>query len=319
MSLELPEPLALPDGHCPVCGGTLAEGRAVACARCETAHHMDCIEYGGGCAVYACGSHAYRRLGPRDGRSVAAGGALLEFVARPAPPPAALAKPAEVADVVQTLAQPVLRVESRRDRRTAALAAAAAAGGLAGAVWLLAQLLPDAGPGWQLWLLLWRELLKSGWFVLATLAGFALAALYLVITVGGHAALYGLGMALHRADTGEYVLDREHRRLVRRPRLLGLPGVSRSWAGGAVRAVRLIADVGTDRVRLEVVLDEGPLVLADDSDHYLIGYHWSELARLGQRLAAELDVPLEWLLPWKPHPGSKQVAPQQPLLAEKTL
>jgi hypothetical protein len=39
---------------CPVCRTSLGENVAV-CSRCETPHHPDCWEFGGACAVFACG------------------------------------------------------------------------------------------------------------------------------------------------------------------------------------------------------------------------------------------------------------------------
>jgi hypothetical protein len=39
---------------CPVCRTNLGENVAV-CSRCETPHHPDCWEFGGACAVFACG------------------------------------------------------------------------------------------------------------------------------------------------------------------------------------------------------------------------------------------------------------------------
>jgi hypothetical protein len=40
-------------GPCPVCGRQV--GRPIAaCPSCRTAHHVDCWEYNGGCAIYAC-------------------------------------------------------------------------------------------------------------------------------------------------------------------------------------------------------------------------------------------------------------------------
>lgn len=272
-------------GHCPVCGTTLVEGRVVACARCETAHHQDCIEYGGGCAVYACGSRAYRKPGAR-----------LEFVARPAPAPTALAKPVQISDVVETLARPVLRVDARRARSSERFAQVAAVTAAATALYLLGR--PAA---WWIVHILGglRELWSIGFAVIGGTVLIALALLYVFARIVWDALVHGTGMLVHAHDRGAFELDRENRRLVRHRRFLGLPGPTRTWNACDVRAVRLIADPASERVRLEIVLDDGPLVLADDENIYPGGYHWSELARLGQRLAAELDVPLEWLVPWK--------------------
>lgn len=284
--------------HCPVCGSTLGEGRVVACARCETVHHQDCIEYGGGCAVYACGSRAYRKPG-----------AKLEFVARPAPAPMALAKPVQITAVVETLARPVLRVDARRARssqRVAQVVAVASAGAalyLLGrpAVWWIAHVFGGL-----------RELWSIGFAVIGGTVLIALALLIVFARLGWDALVHGTGMLVHAHDAGAYELDRENRRLIRHTRFLGLPGPTRSWNACDVRAVRLIADPATERVRLEIVLDGGPLVLADDENTYPETYHWSELARLGQRLAAELDVPLEWLVPWKLGARSRALEPASP-------
>lgn len=43
------------DVRCGVCGDELLD-RCVTCAKCQTPHHRECWEYGGGCSVYACGS-----------------------------------------------------------------------------------------------------------------------------------------------------------------------------------------------------------------------------------------------------------------------
>src|SRR5688500_17168788 len=87
-------------GHCPVCAEPLARGRVVACARCDAGHHLDCIEYGGSCAIYGCGSRAYRTAALR-----------LEFCARPPPEPVEMKLALEAGP--RTIAAPVLRVQSR--------------------------------------------------------------------------------------------------------------------------------------------------------------------------------------------------------------
>ncbi len=43
---------------CKVCGDVIFFNR-VNCSRCETAHHLDCWEYNGGCSIYACGCRDY--------------------------------------------------------------------------------------------------------------------------------------------------------------------------------------------------------------------------------------------------------------------
>lgn len=280
--------LAPASGHCPVCGSTLGEGRVVACARCETAHHHDCIEYGGGCAVYACGSRAYRKPDAR-----------LAFVERPAPAQTALAKPIQMTALVETLERPVLRVSARSANRTAFIAQAITVGTFGTAAVLLLASQPAKWAGTRLLFGALAELLSIGFGSILGLILVLCALVAVSLRVGWDALLFGTGLLLHNADASEYELDRENRRLVRRPRFLGLPGPARAWNACDVRGVRLIADPVTHRVRLELVLDGAPVVLADDTNTYPSGYHWSELARLGQRLAGELEVPLEYLVPWK--------------------
>lgn len=47
-------PQLLDEARCGVCGDALAAA-IVVCRRCNTPHHLDCWEYGGGCATYGCG------------------------------------------------------------------------------------------------------------------------------------------------------------------------------------------------------------------------------------------------------------------------
>jgi hypothetical protein len=47
-------PQLLEDARCGVCGDGLVQD-IVVCRRCNTPHHRDCWQYGGGCATYACG------------------------------------------------------------------------------------------------------------------------------------------------------------------------------------------------------------------------------------------------------------------------
>ena len=49
------QPQLLEDARCGVCGESLAN-EIVVCRRCNTPHHRDCWQFGGGCATYACGS-----------------------------------------------------------------------------------------------------------------------------------------------------------------------------------------------------------------------------------------------------------------------
>jgi hypothetical protein len=48
------EPQLLETAHCGVCGDNLAS-EIVVCRRCNTPHHRECWQYGGGCATYGCG------------------------------------------------------------------------------------------------------------------------------------------------------------------------------------------------------------------------------------------------------------------------
>jgi hypothetical protein len=48
------QPQLLEDARCGVCGDNLAS-EVVVCRRCNTPHHRECWEYGGGCATYGCG------------------------------------------------------------------------------------------------------------------------------------------------------------------------------------------------------------------------------------------------------------------------
>jgi hypothetical protein len=48
------EPQLMEDARCGVCGDALAS-EIVVCRRCNTPHHKECWQYGGGCATYGCG------------------------------------------------------------------------------------------------------------------------------------------------------------------------------------------------------------------------------------------------------------------------
>ena len=48
------QPQLLETARCGVCGDGLAN-EIVVCRRCNTPHHRDCWQYGGGCATYGCG------------------------------------------------------------------------------------------------------------------------------------------------------------------------------------------------------------------------------------------------------------------------
>jgi len=53
--------------NCPVCGEVIFFNR-IECARCDTPHHLDCWEYAGQCATYACECRDYhfpRVINPR--------------------------------------------------------------------------------------------------------------------------------------------------------------------------------------------------------------------------------------------------------------
>lgn len=47
-------------GRCPVCADQLNTMPICACQTCESAHHVECWEYSGGCARFACGSEVAR-------------------------------------------------------------------------------------------------------------------------------------------------------------------------------------------------------------------------------------------------------------------
>jgi hypothetical protein len=47
-------------GRCPVCADPLGTQAICACRSCESAHHIECWQYAGGCARYACGSDVAR-------------------------------------------------------------------------------------------------------------------------------------------------------------------------------------------------------------------------------------------------------------------
>ena len=67
--LAPPEPVlsALRTGlRCALCGCADGPPRWLSCPTCETAHHAECWEFQGGCAVYGCG-HAHGRCGMRRG------------------------------------------------------------------------------------------------------------------------------------------------------------------------------------------------------------------------------------------------------------
>lgn len=44
---------APPAARCPVCA-TGGEGHWVACSRCDTPHHADCVRYAAKCGVFGC-------------------------------------------------------------------------------------------------------------------------------------------------------------------------------------------------------------------------------------------------------------------------
>jgi hypothetical protein len=47
-------------GECPVCANPL-DGETRRCSACATPHHVDCWDYFGGCAIYACARRGGRR------------------------------------------------------------------------------------------------------------------------------------------------------------------------------------------------------------------------------------------------------------------
>jgi Prokaryotic RING finger family 1 len=48
------QPQLMEEARCGVCGENLAD-EIVVCRRCNTPHHRECWQYGGGCATYGCG------------------------------------------------------------------------------------------------------------------------------------------------------------------------------------------------------------------------------------------------------------------------
>lgn len=70
------KPQLLEDARCGVCGDRLAS-EIVVCKRCNTPHHRECWQYGGGCATYGCGGRecvAPVSARPTDSSSPAPGG-----------------------------------------------------------------------------------------------------------------------------------------------------------------------------------------------------------------------------------------------------
>ncbi len=69
------KPQLLEDARCGVCGDRLAS-EIVVCKRCNTPHHRECWQYGGGCATYGCGGRECvapapaQRADPRDSAEV---------------------------------------------------------------------------------------------------------------------------------------------------------------------------------------------------------------------------------------------------------
>ena len=275
-------------GHCPVCGGALAEGRLVACARCDAPHHLDCIEWSGTCAIFGCGSRAYRDALKR-----------LSFVARPPPPPEVVIKPGATGLVVP-LSAPVVRIEARSELRTRRVAfglGAAAAAAMLGAG---ALLLPGA--------IRYLPLVLRYLVELFPLVGLQVIGIAVLMAIGAWfakeflppATAYTLGWLVQQADGSDFVLDVPARRLVRRARYLGTVLGERSWHGSAIKLLALTLSPDDQRVRLHAQLyGGGSILLAEDGLPYMSGYHWTDLARIGGRMAAALEVPFESRLPWK--------------------
>lgn len=290
-----PQPALPAAGHCPVCGGPLAEGRPVTCARCDAGHHRDCIEYGGGCAIFGCGSRAYRA--PRGG---------LVRVLRPPPSDCPLDKKALVAvdGTLCTLERPVLRVEARNAERTrrAARRAGVAATGVT-----LGLLAVPAWPVIRVVVLGILSIFKVHGGVLILMFLFVLPALLALVwttaVVFVRGVSYALACLVYRLDGGEFVLDREAHRLIHRRRVMGLPAGAESWSADDLASIALTTPGTGETVTLEARLLRGrSVVLADDNRVYMDGYHWTDLARIGRRMAADAGVPFEWSLPWKAEP-----------------
>lgn len=54
------------EARCPVCAATGA-GAWVACAKCDTPHHQQCVRYAGRCAVFGCSAVAAGDAKPPKG------------------------------------------------------------------------------------------------------------------------------------------------------------------------------------------------------------------------------------------------------------
>jgi hypothetical protein len=52
------EAQVLDDAQCSICGDKLGL-EMVFCSRCQTPHHRECWDYGGGCSTYGCGGRVY--------------------------------------------------------------------------------------------------------------------------------------------------------------------------------------------------------------------------------------------------------------------
>jgi hypothetical protein len=53
--IQSDEAQLIDDARCAVCRENLVH-ELVVCRRCNTPHHRECWEYGGGCSTYGCGS-----------------------------------------------------------------------------------------------------------------------------------------------------------------------------------------------------------------------------------------------------------------------
>jgi len=78
------KPQLLEEARCGVCGDRLG-GEIVACSRCNTPHHRECWQYGGGCSTYGCGGRecVAPAVAPRADSGGAAPGAQVARALKP--------------------------------------------------------------------------------------------------------------------------------------------------------------------------------------------------------------------------------------------
>jgi hypothetical protein len=268
-------------GRCPVCADALGGARVALCARCETGHHLDCIEYAGECAIYGCGSRSYRTA--REWHRLRS--SLVPF-------------PSGGGDqALRTLVDPALRIDARRvhrSRRIAAGIAAAAGGVLAGAAIVSIPPTMALAVSRLVWAI--RDV-ATLWSFLHDVVVLAVLGLFGLVCSVRAAAFLG-PFLVHLADGSHYILEPARRRLVFRTGALGIGFGERAWAADAIAGIDLASDRPGEPVELAMRLVDGSrFVLADDGCPYPDRYHRSDLTRIGRRLAAVLGVPFTVSLP----------------------